>query len=284
MRLFKLLKYDIKQGFFYVKWCLLMVAVFTFVSCIDFYSGKNRYYTGNGITPIEATFFDYLFYLFKGMKEYLPHGYMIFKLPIKWFLFQVCYLLGVLYYPYRDLQNSVGSIVIVKGSSRRTWWVSKCVWCILYILAVYSIIYIVIAVFCLMASELLSWSFTSQLMKDYMDINVLPYASEKDVLLFVLVVPVLVSIVMSTFELFTGALTKPIVGFFLTTLYFLTSAYKLSPYLLGNYLMGVRSCFFIENGVHAEIGIYLCLVNFSFLLVMGKLLIGRKDILNMSEI
>lgn len=239
---------------------------------------------GIGAVPVKATFFDYLFYLLKGMPEFIPDRGMIFKLPIRWFLFQICYLVGILYYPQRDLQNSIGMTVIVKGESRKAWWMSKCIWSVLYILAVYAIVYIVIGCHCLVKGEILGLYFTSWLAEEYMGVYLLAGVSEKRLLLYFFIVPVAVSISMSIFELLIGTLTKPIIGFLLTVFYLLLSSYKLSPFLLGNYMMGVRSSFFIENGVMAEMGIGLSLWSMCLFIFIGRVFFRKKDILSMSEL
>lgn len=284
MRFGKLLKYDLKQGFLQTKWCLFLVIIFSFLSCADFYYGKTKYYTSLSMESLQASFFDYYFFLLQGMEEYQSGVNMVFQFPIKWILFQICCLLGILYYPYSDLHTSRGNIILIKSGSRKAWWISKCIWSALYVVWVYILAHIGIGIFCLIFGESLQLNFTNQLAEDYLNLCLLPDKSEMKWIVCFFILSIVASIAMSMIQFCVGILTKPIVGFLTVMVLLLVSAYKLSPLLLGNYIMGVRSDFFIENGVSFEHGMVLSFLIIGILVSVSERIFIKKDILNLSEL
>lgn len=104
MKLIKLIRYDIKNGFAQSKWRLFSIVIVVFISCIDFYIRKsNIFYFEEAVPP--GTFGDYICYLFGGIPEYHPGLDEELVFPVKWFLFHSLLLYGTLHYSVRDLYS-----------------------------------------------------------------------------------------------------------------------------------------------------------------------------------
>ena len=102
----------------------IIALMFGIISCIE----KGNYNAHYAEIIDHATCVDYLCFLLEGMHPFRPKVETIFVIPIRWLLIHLFLLYAVLYYPYRDLVQSIGSVLVIKMGSRKRWWFSKCLW------------------------------------------------------------------------------------------------------------------------------------------------------------
>lgn len=278
MKFFKLLKYDLKNGFQIGLLNLFVIAVFVLAFCIDFYLRKSGAYIFDEYTPAGSVI-DYLFYLFAGMKEYTPSVTESFIFPVKWLLLQLFILYSTLYYPYRDL-SSLGLNILVRTEGRITWWLSKVLWNIIYVLASYLVIFLTDLLFCIIMQEPISLDITPMFVNDLLEAGS-PFDTFSDNLVYIILfLPLFISIALNLLQMTTVLLIKPLYSFGMMAVILLASAYLLNPFLPGNYAMPIRSEHVVENGVQASGGVAMVFVLVMISILGGCLYFRRYDILH----
>lgn len=281
MKFFKLLKYDLKNGFSLNIVKLLITVIFVLAFCMDFYLRKRGAYIMDESTPA-GTFIDYLFSMFAGIKEYVPSMTDEFLIPVKWLLLHLFILYSTLYYPSRDL-SSLGINILIRTKGRIIWWISKCLWNICYVLVVYLLIFISVIIFCLIMKEPISLNINPMFVNDLLEAES-PYDTFSNQLVYIILLfPMFLSISLNLLQMTLSLLIKPLYSFGVMAVILLSSAYLFTPYLAGNYGMPIRSNHVVENGFTFSGGILLFLI-----LIVGSFMIGcfyfrRYDILDMEE-
>jgi len=274
----KLLKYDLKNGFKLNLINLLIIIIFVSAFCIDFYLRKNSAYRLDDSIP-PGTFIDYLFYIFAGIKEYIPSMTDEFLIPVKWLLLLLFILYSTLYYPYRDL-SSLGLNVLLRTKGRTAWWISKCIWNICYVLVTYVLIFLTVIVFCLLMKEPISLDITPMFVNEILDATS-PYDTFSIQLAYIiLLLPLLMSIGLNLLQMTLVLFIKPLYSFGVIAVILLSSAYLFSPYLPGNYAMPIRSNHVVENGMSFSGGLIVFLIIFSVSFIVGSIYFRRYDILD----
>lgn len=284
MKICRLIRYDVRQGFGQAKFKLIGIAVIVLVSCLDFYMRKTHVSSMRGIAPSGGTCLDYLFFLLGGSREYRPEVDLKFIFPVKWLLLHLYLLYGTLYYPYRDLLSSMGGSLVVKSKSRRAWWASKCLWNVLYMAVAYAVIFAVTALFCLVAGETFSLQITPQLLHDFMDTGSIFETFPLALSVYTILLPMVISMGMSLLQMTMSLFIKPVFSFGISAMLMLASSYAVSSWLMGNYAMPVRSIYVVEQGFSLGYGIFAGVLLMVFSVVMGGICFHRYDILNASEL
>ncbi|MCJ7839335.1 hypothetical protein MUB24_00135 [Lederbergia sp. NSJ-179] len=277
MKFSKLLKYDLKNGFLLgsIKWLVLVLLVIAF--CLDFYLRKSHTYIFEESIPA-GTMIDYLFYIFAGMREYIPSMTESFIFPVKWLLLHLFIFYCTLYYPYRDL-SSLGLNILVRTKGRIAWWISKSIWNICYVLAMYAVIFLTVLLFCLVMQEPITLDITPVFVHDLLDAGS-PFDTFSTKLVYtILFFPLLMSIGLNLVQMTLVLFIKPLYSFGLMAVLLLASAYLLTPYLPGNYAMPIRSAYVVENGMSTYGGILMFLLLVSASFIVGCLYFRRYDIL-----
>jgi len=274
---YKLLKYDLKNGFRVGGLKLMIIILMTLAFCLDFYLRKDIVYMVDPLTP-PGTWMDYLFYIFAGIKEYTPSITEEFIFPIKWILIHLFILYSTLYYPHRDL-SSLGLNVLVRTKGRLAWWLSKSIWNISYVLTCYISIFLTIIIFCLVANEPISLEITPMFVNDLLDAGS-PFDTFPSYLAsIILLMPMFISIVLNLVQMTLGLFIKPLYSFGMMAVILLASAYFLNPFFIGNYAMPIRSEYVIENGLQATTGVMLSALIMTLAFLIGSFYFKRYDIL-----
>lgn len=277
MNFYKLLKYDLKNGFRVGGLKLMIIILMTLAFCLDFYLRKDIVYMVDPLTP-SGTWMDYLFYIFAGIKEYTPSITEEFIFPIKWILIHLFILYSTLYYPHRDL-SSLGLNVLVRTKGRLAWWLSKSIWNISYVLSCYISIFLTIIIFCLVANEPISLEITPMFVNDLLDAGS-PFDTFPSYLAsIILLMPMFISIVLNLVQMTLGLFIKPLYSFGMMAVILLASAYFLNPFFIGNYAMPIRSEYVIENGLQATTGVMLSALIMTLAFLIGSFYFKRYDIL-----
>lgn len=278
MKFIKLLWFDVKNGLFKNKVLLLSALILSGAFFLDFDNNvrmANR--SGFSISPSYADFF---LYVYGGMKEYIPSPTNLFRFPIVWILWFVFLLFSTLNYPYNDLQ-SFGQQILVRTKGRFLWWVSKCGWNVLASGVFHGIIALAGLLLCLQTGVRLSGGVNTQLLQVNFQIDSEQLVSKAVSLpLFVFLLPLLLSAGLNLLQMTLSLFLKPLFSFLAMAVLLVSSAYLLSPLVVGNYAMLVRSDRVISNGVSPAVGLAV-----SIALIAGSFLVGivrfrYYDILN----
>ncbi|UJW58020.1 hypothetical protein HXZ66_11695 [Bacillus sp. A116_S68] len=278
MRFYKLLKYDVKNGFRLGLINLLVIALFVSAFCVDFYLRKSGAYMFDDSTPV-GTFIDYLFYMFAGIKEYVPSRTDGFIFPVKWLLLHLFILYSTLYYPNRDL-SSLGLNILLRTKGRMAWWLSKSLWNMSYVLACYLVIFLTVLVFCLIMQEPISLNITPMFVNDLLEADS-PFDTFSAPLVYIILFfPLFISMALNLLQMTLVLFIKPLYSFGVMAVTLLASAYLLTPFLPGNYAMPIRSEHVVENGVQAGGGVMMVLILIATSFIAGCIYFRRYDILN----
>jgi len=279
MRFFKLLRFDLFYGVIkaYHKYILLL---FLFIPISIEFEFKRTGFT-DMINDGEAskTLGDVALYVFGGMKEYIPSPDNPFLFPVFWLLFYLIIFYTTLYYPFKDL-NGFGKQIIVHGGSRKSWWLSKCLWNAVTVSAFFVLIWIAILFYARITDAGMTFQI-SPYMREIFELNEIVNSPEKwDVTTLLIVGPWLTAIALNLVQMVLSLLIKPIFSLIVSVIILIASAYYYSPLMLGNYAMCVRSSQIMTNGMPLKSGIVYCVVVILVSIMIGMLIFRNYDILN----
>lgn len=275
MMFFKLVFYDIKNGFIHEYKKIILIPVFFFILCCNFYFSYLNFADTSSIGSIG----DFLLYIYGGMKEYIPSRTQPFQFPTIW-MFVLAYLLYfTLYYPYDDLMG-YGQHILIRSGGRLKWWYSKCIWNIVSVVFYFILSWCSVILFCVLSKMPLSFEI-SNFMYDsvfYVNENIALYPANiiKDLLLM----PLLTMITISLLQMVLSLMVKPIYGFWASMACLLASAYYANPLMIANYAMAIRSDAVITNGINTELGIIIMIKLIISSVIIGGVIFNRYDILN----
>lgn len=278
MRLCSHIKFDLTNGLFkrgmwvqYIIW-FSMFALFS----LEF-SGKLR-----SLELSQYTYGDYLLYIFGGVREYIPTPGEPFQIPYLWLINHIGILYFTLHYMHDDLKG-LGQQMILRSGSRTVWWLSKCIWNT----AVVGLLYFIAwgTVFLLASASHTVWSFNiSPFMAEIMVIG--PHQIPRidwPVALEITFLPLLITLAVSQVQMLLCLVLQPAISYVISIVLFISSAYYLSPFLLGNYTMALRSNKMVSNGVSGTLGIGICLILILVSIVLGITLFQKYNILSKED-
>lgn len=273
---YKCLKYDLKCGLLKEhKKYIVAIGLFIIIG-FDFFIKMS---------DIEITVLDYFFYLFFGMEEYVPTPGNKFRFPALWVavILYVSYI--TLYYPYKDL-NGYGKNILLNTQSKKTWYLSKCMWVTVSTISYFLIGCIVLSLFSIISGAEITADVSSNAV-----IKLIPFITTEQnlfyndamyykVTLLHFILPVVICVMNNLFQLFLSLFLKPFFSFIFTVSYTIASAYYLKSFMLGNYAMIARSNIFINNGVDFAKGLIISLCVILVVIISGAVLFSKQDILN----
>ena len=275
MRFFKLIKYDLTYGIFNLK-SIIKYAIFILffiLACFEL-GGKINNFNYNG-----ATLGDYFLYIFGGIKEYIPSPNDPFQIPYLWLINHLLILYFTLHYASDDL-SGVGQQMIYRAGGRIKWWVSKCIWNFTSVVSYYFISFTVIITYSLIKENAIKLSFSS-FMRDIIYFGPKDLGLETwDIVLEVSLMPFLVTLALSILQMALSLVFKPAFAFIFSSVMLISSAYYMTPFLIGNFSMAVRSDKVVSNGVNLTDGIIATLVMIALGIIIGILAIRRYNILS----
>lgn len=281
MKICRMIKYDIRQGFGQNRWKLLAVAGMAVFFCIDFFLYRANCYHGEMEIP-QATCMDYLFYMMGGAKKFDVVFDKNVPFPARWILLNSYFIYSTLYYSVRDF-NSMGKVILPKTKSRWRWWISKCLWNGMYILCSYGVLYGVVLLWCGAVGEKVSFEITAPLINRMLEVG--NDCQKYDLMLsvYMIVVPVLIMIGLAILQMALSLFLSPILAFGVIEIVFVLSIYFCNFIAVGNYAMPIRSeyvmygGFRFENGIICAVGI--CMVS----MIVGGICFQRHDMLSVEN-
>lgn len=247
---FAILKYDIINGILkeYKKYIVLFVMFFVF--CTDFFIRYGQKYEQ---LNERISFGDLLFFIFVGTKAYIIGENTTFHFPSMWLLYLMIIFYIVLYYPFNDLSGS-GKSVLINARSRILFWLSKCSWVIISLIACFIVIWTA----CLIFSLFFGFSINCQVSEISYGIflyDAAEFTIPQNINLQILLLPLTSVISIGLLQAFVSLISKPIYSFLLTISILVASSYYMNYILLGNYIMIQRSADIVAGGVSVISGL-----------------------------
>ncbi|HCA29242.1 MAG TPA: hypothetical protein DEP23_06635 [Ruminococcaceae bacterium] len=277
---FKVIRYDLKNGFVREFRKFIIAALIFLILCFDFYLRSSS--MRSQFNASQSTFADYLLYIFMGIIEYKPKNNDPFQFPALWMLIMLLVLYIVLYYPYKDLMG-YGKQVLINAHSRSAWWLSKCCWLITSVAAYFLLLYGIVLLFCLVMKIPLSLHTSEYLfLFDTPPQNrVISFPLYMNLELFLL--PFLLITSVGLMQMFLSLIIRPLYSYCVSVTVMLASTYYLNFLMLGNYAMMLRSSRVVTNGVYVFTGLVYILILAIVSIISGLLLFRRYDILNKEQ-
>lgn len=279
MRFIKNILLDLRNGIvkhysLFVLPALVAAGVF-----FDAMSGVKKYLSYWGSDGGTVSFGDYWFYLYGGMKEYVPAPENPFQVPIIWIIVLVSVSFLVLNYPVRDMCG-VGSQILVQTGGRSKWWFSKCVWNVLSTFTYHFILITVTVLLCAVYHIDMNIKYNIELQKTLFHMEVdAPLVAHTTIPIVVFILPVLFSMAINLVQMTLSLFIKPVFSFLTVCVLLISSAYFLSPFMLGNYAMPLRCQLIYSGGVSYRLGIIVSVMLMVISVVTGLLCFKRYDIL-----
>ncbi len=266
-----LLKYEFKidfrmAGMRYLFCCFIII----FIICLLMH---HSYQSGE-----QVQFWDLYMELWEGIPEYVKGRTSCFKLPVLIMLTQTIILFLIGNIPKQGMKG-YGRFEFIY-SSRRKWWVSKCMWVFINILLFYMILILMLSLFIIIKEK------DIELMHLGTSINYqLIDVSKRVFVLNILLLPIFVSEVLGIIQTFIGVFFKPIFGYVVAESIIVVSAYKVSPLFIGNYQMMMRNRLFSgKSEIDLTRGTIICFVLYTVLFICGSFFIKKEDILALDEL
>lgn len=290
MMFFKLAFYDIKNALLQEWKKLLFFPVGIAAICIAFYATYAA-----ELDTIKGTFGDYWLYIFGGMKECKPGN--AFAYPAVWTIVVLYLLYITLYYPYNDLLG-YGQNVLTRSHGRMNWWLSKCVWNFVTILACFLSGAFVVALFCALfgslSTEISEGMYTDvfKLLENQQSAQ-LGFAADAGDAVFawpkyinteLFLMPLLTVTAVSQLQMLVSLWIRPAYGFCAMVAFLVTSAYYLKPFMIGNYAMAIRFERVVSvlggNYVSPAVGVGILTAFTVGCVIIGLITFRHYDILN----
>ena len=137
MRTLRLLGRDMENGI--LRRCVLFILplLFAVSQTRELHAYLIELADGN-ILLTNGTFADYLLFAMKGMEVYYFDPRSVFYIPIYWFAFQIGLAYFLAYYSSDDFAANARVVCLASGS-RRSWWVSKLIYCTVAVVMYFAV-------------------------------------------------------------------------------------------------------------------------------------------------
>lgn len=228
----------------------LILAVFTCCFCQRDILRMNI----NAMERLKGSAADFLFRWTEGMPVIVKENSReMFKVPAVWLLFHWWLSFTAGTYVMRDLKEQ-GANLLLRIHRRRIWWRGKCIWVILATLLYYLAVWLCMLLFSVFQGGC-SLSITPGL--HGLDESLAERLSGMYFTIPGILVPFAVSVGLALSQLAVTVYVNQIAGNLYMVILLVTSAYKCSPFLPGNYLMLLRNRHVTEEGVTAVAGLIM---------------------------
>ncbi len=263
-----LLLYDIKYG-------LLKQIVIYFFAGLTALWGVLEF---SNMAFSEYSFFDCYGYLFSGIEFYYFSADSTFIIPIMWLVLQIIPAFLVGYYARNEL-TGFGQQMIIKSGSRKYWWFSKVIWCLISVVIYYIVIAAIVGIFIIFKSgtfDISLWGFQDVMTLGLMNGEVI---TEFQIITICILLPFMTTLTMCLFQMVLTFYVQPLYAYMIAIVYCILCVYLPSHLMLGHYSMLVRSEYYSENGMPSIIGLICMFILQIFIVAIGYYRIKNMNIL-----
>lgn len=270
----RLIKYDIRAGFAgnFRKFLMLIVTTII-IGCIAADSIENTAET----LGIRATILDYVCFYVGGPKHIPSDMFELYRIPVLWLLLQVMtgYMVG--YYATNDLET-YGQQVLIRSDSRAKWWISKCVWNGITVVAIYMVIFFMAIMSGIVAGADMEMNLTEGIVTSVCNVDAL--MGDNGSYIFILFgMTVFVSLTVSMLQMFISLVFSPVIGFIITqSIVFLSTLFE-NKLLFANYGMLTHNRITCDSNIEWAEGMILCMVIYAISFFGGVMYFSKCNIL-----
>ena len=270
----KLIIYDLKNG---TRNNLAQIGIFMLIIIIINLLGARQITDFEHRCHLNATVLDYICFVAGGPKHIPDNMLSMYVIPVLWLLPQVmiAYIIG--YYAMTDLDR-YGLQVLIRSDSRIRWWISKCIWNSITVIGLYILLYgITILVACFNGAEK-TFRLTPEIVMSLCNISNV----NGSVIVhrwILLLMPILVSVSLSVFQMLFALIFSPIIGFIVSqSIVFLATIFEYKI-LFVNY--GMLSHYRLTCGspIILRDGLLICPLLYIGSVIAGTLFFNHYDIL-----
>ncbi|MEG1426298.1 MAG: hypothetical protein RSC76_01280 [Oscillospiraceae bacterium] len=280
---YRLFRLDLKCGLL-SQWKKYILAILFFFTCsvIFILQWKNQQRAMGYALGVTPSLGDFLLFFFGGCDKY------VFT-PGRPFLFPAQWILLILFSAYLNLQYAsdnlygVGVHALIHSKSRGLWWLSKsvCVAVGMIIYFLFGILTTVVACFVLGGTP--SLEIHPSVMQTLLEIFSMQMRNPLGDMLITYLLVCTVVLALCQLQIFLSILVNPMVSFMIIAAILLLSAYFVTPFLIGNFAMPVRSGQFLMEGLNPAAGFIFAAGIFVVSLLGGWAYCRHMDILGKDE-
>ncbi len=249
----RLMNYDLKLGISSnIKKLLLFVVLVTAYNIVGSHSIAG-YAELNNLKPDVLDYFCYVL----GGPRFIPEGMIeMYQIPVMWLMLQIMIAYTIGYYAVTDLHR-YGQQVLLRSTSRTKWWLSKVIWNLITVLIMYSIVFGITLLSAYVSGASFEWKLTDDIAMEVCNINMIP-EDVSIILIFIFVMPVIVSVTLSIMQMVIALITSPIIGFIVTqSIAFLATIYT-NKIFISNYAMLSHSKYTCFSNIDYHHGLIIC--------------------------
>lgn len=275
MKFIKFFHLDFRRGMHTV-WRLYLCGTILFaLLCLDFWNRSRIFlelYPGTS-----RSLGDLALYIFGGMKKFIPTPGAIFPFPTVWLLVMTLACFSSLWYPLNDLYG-FGKTLLTACQSRKRWYLAKAVWCGVTVSLYFLLGWAVLLFGCLAMGGKFTWTISPYMMELMEITDVASTIEDWQLALQLTVLPWLVAVTLSQLQLCLSLWMQPVLGWVVSMVVLLSSAYYASPFLLGNYAMALRDQQVLSGGVTWQVGVLYCMGLLLLCVFAGLISFKQTDI------
>lgn len=276
MKFIKFFHLDFRRGMHTV-WRLYLCGTVLFaLLCLDFWNRSRIFlelYPGTS-----RSLGDLALYIFGGMKKFIPTPGAVFPFPTVWLLVMALACFSSLWYPLEDLYG-FGKTLLTACQSRKRWYLAKAMWCGVTVSLYFALGWVVLLLGCLAMGGKFTWTISPYMMELMEITDVASTVEEWRLTLQLTLLPWLIAVTLSQLQLCLSLWMQPVLGWVVSIVALLSSAYYASPLLFGNYAMALRDQQVLANGVIWQVGVLYCLGLLLLCVLAGLISFQHTDIL-----
>ena len=276
MKFIKFFHLDFRRGIHTVWKLYLCEAMLFALLCVDFWN-RSRIF----LDLYPGTFRslgDLALYIFGGMKKFIPTPGAVFPFPTVWLLVMALACFSSLWYPLEDLYG-FGKTLLTACQSRKRWYLAKAMWCGVTVSLYFALGWVVLLLGCLAMGGKFTWTISPYMMELMEITDVASTVEEWRLTLQLTLLPWLVAVTLSQLQLCLSLWMQPVLGWVVSIVALLSSAYYASPLLLGNYAMALRDQQVLADGVIWQVGALYCMGLLLLCVLAGLISFQHTDIL-----
>lgn len=276
MKFIKFFHLDFRRGIHTVWKLYLCEAMLFALLCVDFWN-RSRIF----LDLYPGTFRslgDLALYIFGGMKKFIPTPGAVFPFPTVWLLVMALACFSSLWYPLEDLYG-FGKTLLTACQSRKRWYLAKAMWCGVTVSLFFALGWVVLLLGCLAMGGKFTWTISPYMMELMEITDVASTVEEWRLTLQLTLLPWLVAVTLSQLQLCLSLWMQPVLGWVVSIVALLSSAYYASPLLLGNYAMALRDQQVLADGVIWQVGALYCMGLLLLCVLAGLISFQHTDIL-----
>lgn len=289
MKFFRLIKYDFIQNCrkTWVRWGIvcgvsLILFLYFFMDVLHiFWGGGTLTENLNVFQKQGISICDSLLYLTGGM---LPISFVSltdsFQFPIRWLFPYLLVLFFTLDYARNDLTHG-GIQVLTRTQNRTLWWISKCIWNTITVLSCFVVELIVWFLLTSLVVKMEVFSLNNILFEGIFNANLPEQGTFKwEYIGTFCLLPVMVCVSISLVQMTLTLYIKPVFAYITSMIYYIVGIYYVTPLLLSNYALSVRSSTIGLYNFRPQTGIFLCVVSGMIAVSVGVVHLYRMDLLS----